>query len=67
VAFYRIIQSLQAEENFVCLVLVAEPWRLEWLNEVDVEVALWLGRRPIIGRTADSDLSAHAFQREAAH
>ena len=52
-AFYRIIQSLQAEENFVCLVLVAEPWRLEWLNEVDVEVALWLGRRPIIGRTEE--------------
>ena len=46
----RLIQALQAEEDLISLGVIPEPRWFERLNEVDVEVSLRLGRRPIIRR-----------------
>ena len=48
-----VVEALQPEEHLIGLVVVAEPRRLERLDEVDVEIALGLCRRPVVRGTEE--------------
>ena len=53
VALVIFIRRFQAEEHFVRLLGVRKAGLVEWLNEVDVEVALGLRRGAVVGRAEE--------------
>jgi hypothetical protein len=53
VAAEDVVEAFEAEENLVGLALVLEFRRVEGLDEVDIEVALRLGRRAVVGRAKE--------------
>jgi hypothetical protein len=46
-----VIGVLQPKKHLICLLVIAKTRWLKWLDEVDVEIALRLRRRPVVGGT----------------